>query len=156
MTEKTRVVLINFPNNPTGQVATHDQLAKWVEYARENKALILFDAAYESFIRDEELPRTIYEIEGAREVAIEFRSFSKIAGFTGVRCAYTVIPKGLEGTLADDEVEVSRWAALRIVTPAVIVPEEQVIEAFQGWIVAHSSQSAASASTVSSWVLIGF
>jgi LL-diaminopimelate aminotransferase len=73
-------------------VATHDQLAKWVDYARRNRALILFDAAYVAFIRDEGLPRSIFEIDGAREVAIEFRSFSKDAGFTGTRCAFTVIP----------------------------------------------------------------
>ena len=86
------LIYLCFPNNPTGATATHDQLAAWVNYARANKALILFDAAYESFIRDSSLPRSIYEIEGAREVAVEFRSFSKHAGFTGTRCAYTVVP----------------------------------------------------------------
>ena len=86
------LIYLCFPNNPTGATATHDQLAAWVNYARANKALILFDAAYESFIRDSSLPRSIYEIEGAREVAVEFRSFSKSAGFTGTRCAYTVVP----------------------------------------------------------------
>jgi LL-diaminopimelate aminotransferase len=83
------------PNNPTGVVATKVQLAAWVAYARHNKAIILFDSAYESYIRDPEIPHSIYEIEGAREVAIEFRSFSKTAGFTGTRCAYTVVPKTL-------------------------------------------------------------
>jgi LL-diaminopimelate aminotransferase len=87
------VIYLCFPNNPTGATATRDELKKWVDYARDNKALILFDAAYEAFIRDPELPRSIYEIEGARDVAIEFRSFSKTAGFTGTRCAYTVVPK---------------------------------------------------------------
>jgi LL-diaminopimelate aminotransferase len=87
------LIYLCFPNNPTGSVATHEQLARWVDYARRNKALILFDAAYVAFIRDEGLPRSIFEIEGAREVAIEFRSFSKDAGFTGTRCAFTVIPK---------------------------------------------------------------
>ena len=86
------LIYLCFPNNPTGQVATHAQLAQWVEYAKQNKALILFDAAYETFIRDSTLPKSIYEIPGAREVAVEFRSFSKTAGFTGTRCAYTVVP----------------------------------------------------------------
>ena len=87
------IIYLCFPNNPTGATATKEQLKKWVDYAKENKALILFDAAYESFIRDDSLPRSIFEIEGAREVAIEFRSFSKTSGFTGVRCAYIAIPK---------------------------------------------------------------
>ena len=89
------VIYLCFPNNPTGATATKAQLAAWVEYARKHDALILFDAAYEAFIRDETLPHSIYEIPGAREVAIEFRSFSKTAGFTGTRCAYTVVPKSL-------------------------------------------------------------
>mgnify|MGYP000848078544 CR=1 FL=1 len=92
----TDLIYLCFPNNPTGAVATKEQLAAWVAYARENKAIILFDAAYEAFIRDPEVPHSIYEIEGAREVAIEFRSFSKIAGFTGTRCAYTIVPKALK------------------------------------------------------------
>ena len=87
------LVYLCFPNNPTGATATRAQLADWVAYARANRALILFDAAYEAFIRDPSLPHSIYEIEGAREVAIEFRSFSKTAGFTGTRCAFTVVPK---------------------------------------------------------------
>lgn len=87
------LIYLCFPNNPTGATATREQLEKWVDYARENKALILFDAAYETFIRDDSLPKTIFEIEGAKEVAVEFRSFSKTAGFTGVRCAYIAIPK---------------------------------------------------------------
>lgn len=90
--EPVGLIYLCFPNNPTGATVTKDRLRDWVEYARENKALILYDAAYEAFIRDPALPRTIYEIETAREVAIEFRSFSKTAGFTGVRCAYTVVP----------------------------------------------------------------
>ena len=92
-TEKVDLIYLCFPNNPTGSTITKEQLATWVDYAREAKALILFDAAYEAFIRDDSLPHSIYEIEGAREVAIEFRSFSKSAGFTGTRCAYTVVPK---------------------------------------------------------------
>jgi LL-diaminopimelate aminotransferase len=91
--EKVDLIYLCYPNNPTGSTISKSALKQWVDYARENKALILFDAAYESFIRDDELPRSIYEIEGAREVAIEFRSFSKTAGFTGTRCAFTVVPK---------------------------------------------------------------
>jgi LL-diaminopimelate aminotransferase len=91
------LIYLCFPNNPTGAVATRAQLAAWVDYARANDAVILFDAAYEAFIRDPEIPRSIFEIEGARDCAIEFRSFSKNGGFTGVRCAYTVIPKTVTG-----------------------------------------------------------
>ena len=87
------LVYLCFPNNPTGAVATRPQLEAWVAYARRNKAVILFDSAYEAYIRDPAIPHSIYEIEGARDVAIEFRSFSKTAGFTGTRCAYTVVPK---------------------------------------------------------------
>ncbi|KXU35336.1 LL-diaminopimelate aminotransferase [Cephaloticoccus primus] len=90
------LIYLCFPNNPTGAVATREQLAAWVTYAREHRAIILYDSAYEAFIRDPQIPRSIYEIPGAREVAIEFRSFSKIAGFTGTRCAYTVVPKSLQ------------------------------------------------------------
>lgn len=91
--EPVDLIYLCFPNNPTGTTITKAGLKEWVDYARDNKALILFDAAYEAFIRDEELPHSIYEIEGAKEVAVEFRSFSKTAGFTGTRCAYTVVPK---------------------------------------------------------------
>lgn len=91
------VIYLCFPNNPTGATATKAQLSEWVQYARENKSLILFDAAYETFIRDDSIPRSIYQIEGAKEVAIEFRSYSKTAGFTGTRCAYTVVPKECMG-----------------------------------------------------------
>lgn len=87
------LIYLCFPNNPTGSTITKDELTTWVDYARKNKALILYDAAYEAFIHDPGLPKSIYEIDGAREVAIEFRSFSKTAGFTGTRCAFTVIPK---------------------------------------------------------------
>jgi LL-diaminopimelate aminotransferase len=90
------VVYLCFPNNPTGATATKAQLKAWVDYALANKAIILFDAAYEAFIRNPELPRSIYEIEGARDCAIEFRSFSKTAGFTGVRAGFCVIPKNLK------------------------------------------------------------
>lgn len=91
----TDLIYLCFPNNPTGAVATRAQLAAWVEYAKKNKAVILYDAAYEAYIRNPEIPHSIYEIEGARHVAIEFRSFSKTAGFTGTRCAFTVVPKSL-------------------------------------------------------------
>ena len=91
--EPVDLIYLCYPNNPTGAVITRGQLKAWVDYARENDALILFDAAYESFIRETDLPKSIFEIEGAREVAVEFRSFSKTAGFTGTRCAFTVVPK---------------------------------------------------------------
>ena len=90
--ENADLIYLCFPNNPTGATITKSQLQTWVDFAREKKALILYDAAYESFIQDPDLPKSIFEIEGAREVAIEFRSFSKTAGFTGTRCAYTVVP----------------------------------------------------------------
>jgi LL-diaminopimelate aminotransferase len=94
--EAADLVYLCFPNNPTGAVASRAQLAAWVDYARRNRAIILFDSAYEAYIRSPGVPHSIYEIEGAREVAIEIRSFSKTAGFTGLRCAYTVIPKTLK------------------------------------------------------------
>jgi LL-diaminopimelate aminotransferase len=99
--QKADLIYLCFPNNPTGAVATRPQLEAWVKYARENDAIILFDAAYEAFIQDPEIPRSIFEIEGARECAIEFRSFSKNGGFTGVRCAYVVIPKTVTGAAVD-------------------------------------------------------
>lgn len=92
----TDLIYLCFPNNPTGAVATKAQLTEWVAYAKANKAIILYDAAYVAYIRDPETPHSIYEIPGAREVAIEFRSFSKTAGFTGTRCAFIVIPKELK------------------------------------------------------------
>lgn len=104
--EKADVIYLCFPNNPTGATATKEQLEAWVKYALDNNALILFDAAYVAFIRDETIPHSIYEISGAKECAIEFRSFSKTAGFTGTRCAYTVIPKECRGfTASGDKVE---------------------------------------------------
>ena len=102
-TEPVDLIYLCFPNNPTGAVASKAQLQQWVDYARAHGALILFDAAYEAFIQDPELPHSIYEIEGARECAIEFRSFSKNAGFTGTRCALTVVPRGLMGRTATGE-----------------------------------------------------
>ena len=95
------VVYLCYPNNPTGAVATKAQLQEWVDWAKANKALLLFDAAYEAFIRTPGIPHSIYECAGARDCAIEFRSYSKTAGFTGVRCGYTVVPKGLAGYKAD-------------------------------------------------------
>jgi len=94
--EGADLIYLCFPNNPTGAVATRVQLAAWVAYAKQHSAVILYDAAYESYIRTPGIPRSIYEIEGARDVAIEFRSYSKLAGFTGLRCAYTVVPKTLQ------------------------------------------------------------
>jgi LL-diaminopimelate aminotransferase len=91
--DKVDLIYLCFPNNPTGSTISKETLTTWVDYAKENKSLILFDAAYEAYIRDANLPKSIFEIAGAREVAIEFRSFSKSAGFTGTRCAYTVVPK---------------------------------------------------------------
>lgn len=97
------IIYLCYPNNPTGAVATKETLQRWVDYARQSGAVILFDAAYEAFITDPALPHSIYEIPGARDVAIEFRSFSKNAGFTGTRCAYTVVPKGVAGATADGQ-----------------------------------------------------
>ena len=91
--EKADMIYLCYPNNPTGTTLTKEQLKVWVDYARENKSIILFDSAYEAFISDKDVPHSIYEVEGAKEVAIEFKSFSKTAGFTGTRCAYTVVPK---------------------------------------------------------------
>lgn len=95
------LIYLCYPNNPTGAVATREALTRWVEYARAQQAVILYDAAYEAYIVDEDVPHSIYELEGAREVAIECRSLSKNAGFTGMRMAYTVVPKQLQGTSAD-------------------------------------------------------
>jgi len=104
-TEKLDVVYLCFPNNPTGATATREQLAAWVEYALANCSLILFDAAYEAYISDPAVPHSIYEIPGARECAIEFRSFSKNGGFTGTRCAFTVVPKTLLATTTSGEMK---------------------------------------------------
>lgn len=100
-TEKADLIYLCYPNNPTGATATREQLEAWVAYAKENNAIIFYDAAYEAFVQDESIPRSIFEIDGARDCAIEFRSFSKNGGFTGVRCAYTVIPKELMGKAED-------------------------------------------------------
>ena len=92
---KVDLIYLCFPNNPTGMTLTKDELKVWVDYARSNKAIILFDAAYEAYIQEKGIPHSIYEVDGGKEVAVEFRSFSKTAGFTGTRCAYTVVPKSL-------------------------------------------------------------
>jgi LL-diaminopimelate aminotransferase len=105
---KVDLIYLCFPNNPTGATATKEQLQAWVDYARANGSIIFFDAAYEAFITDDSLPHSIFEIEGARDCAIEFRSFSKNAGFTGTRCAFTVVPKGLMGKAADGS-DVELW-----------------------------------------------
>ena len=97
------VIYLCYPNNPTGTTLTKAELKKWVDYALSHDALILFDAAYEAYIREDDIPHSIFEIEGAKRCAIEFRSFSKTAGFTGVRCGYTVIPKEVTATTATGE-----------------------------------------------------
>ena len=94
------LIYLCYPNNPTGAVMTRPALRRWIDYAREHEAVVLYDAAYEAYIRDPEIPHSIYEVEGAREVAIESRSFSKSAGFTGMRLAYTVVPRELQGRTA--------------------------------------------------------
>ena len=99
--KRVDIVFLCYPNNPTGTTASKQELKRWVDYAIRNKTVILYDAAYEAYISDPEIPHTIYEIDGAREVAIEFRSFSKTAGFTGTRCAYTVVPKSLVASTSD-------------------------------------------------------
>jgi LL-diaminopimelate aminotransferase len=106
--QKVDLVYLCFPNNPTGATATKEHLTAWVEYAKANGSIIFFDAAYEAFISDPSLPHSIYEIDGARDCAIEFRSFSKNAGFTGTRCALTVVPKTLTAKAADGS-DVNVW-----------------------------------------------
>ena len=106
--QKVDLIYLCFPNNPTGAVATKSHLQEWVNYAKSHGSIILFDAAYEAYITDPEIPHSIYEIEGARDCAIEFRSFSKNAGFTGTRCALTVVPKTLTAKAADGS-DVELW-----------------------------------------------
>jgi len=107
--ERVDLIYLCLPNNPTGTTLTKDQLKVWVDYAAKNKSIILFDSAYEAFISQENVPHSIYEIDGAKDVAIEFRSFSKTAGFTGTRCAYIVIPKELKAfTARGEEVGLNR------------------------------------------------
>ncbi len=97
------LIYLCYPNNPTGAVMTYAALSRWVDWARRERAVILYDAAYEAYVREPGVPRSIYEVDGAREVAIELRSFSKTAGFTGTRCAFTIVPKDLHGTSATGE-----------------------------------------------------
>jgi LL-diaminopimelate aminotransferase len=99
------LIYLCYPNNPTGAVLTREAMKRWVDYAHAHEAVILYDAAYEAYIRDPDVPHTIYEVEGAREVAIECRSFSKSAGFTGLRLAYTVVPKEMRGRAADGSMQ---------------------------------------------------
>ncbi len=101
------MIYLCYPNNPTGTVLTKDELKKWINYAIKNDSLILYDAAYEAYIRDEKIPHSIYEIRGARKVAIEFHSYSKTAGFTGVRCGYTIVPKDVTATTLDGKQRIS-------------------------------------------------
>ena len=101
--QKVDIIFLCYPNNPTGTTASKEELKKWVDYAINNKSIILYDTAYEAFITEEDVPHSIYEIEGAKKVAMEFRSFSKKAGFTGVRCGLIVIPKELKGFTSDRE-----------------------------------------------------
>ena len=105
--QKVDLIYLCSPNNPTGAAAGRDELARWVEYARANGSIILFDAAYEAYVSDPAIPRSIYEIPGARDVAIEFRSFSKTAGFTGTRCAFTVVPKSVMAEAGGERVAVN-------------------------------------------------
>lgn len=104
-TEHVDLIYLCYPNNPTGTVASREMLEKWVAYAKEHNSIIFYDAAYEAFISEDDVPRSIFEIEGARDVAIELRSFSKTAGFTGTRCAFTVIPKSLNGTTKNGDLQ---------------------------------------------------
>jgi LL-diaminopimelate aminotransferase len=136
--EPADVAYLCFPNNPTGAVATHAELARWVEWARAHDAVLVFDAAYDAYIQDPSLPRSIYEIEGARACAIEMRSYSKRAGFTGVRCAYTVIPKEVTGTTAGGErVALRELWARRMATkfngvPYVVARAAEAVHAPEG------------------------
>ena len=108
-TEKVDLIYLCFPNNPTGTTINKTELKKWVDYAKANQAIILYDAAYEAYIQEDDVPHSIYEIEGAKEVAVEFRSFSKNAGFTGTRCSYVVVPKQVMGyTEAGEPVEINK------------------------------------------------
>lgn len=107
--EKVDMIYLCFPNNPTGTVLNKEELKKWVDYAKENKSIILYDCAYEAFITEENVPHSIYEVDGALDVAIEFKSYSKTAGFTGVRCAYVIVPKRLKGyTKSGEEISLNK------------------------------------------------
>jgi len=115
--EKVDLIYLCSPNNPTGTTISNEDLKKWVDYAKENKAIILYDAAYSDYISEEGVVRSIYEIEGAKEVAIEFKSFSKKAGFTGTRCAFTVVPKEVKGyTTKGESINLNQLWARRVAT----------------------------------------
>ena len=110
---KVDLIYLCCPNNPTGTTLSKAELEKWVGYAKANGSVILFDAAYAAYITEDDVPRSIYEIPGAEEVAIEFRSFSKTAGFTGTRCGYTVVPKALYGTTKDGQKQALNQMCIR-------------------------------------------
>jgi len=124
---RSDIIYLSYPNNPTGCVMTREALEKWVHYAIENDVLILFDATYKSFISDPDIPQTIYEIKGAKKVAIEFRTFSKNAGFTGLHCGYTIIPKAISGYSfrVDKTVDLNslwrRWQVIKNYTPSYVI-----------------------------------
>ncbi len=121
--KRVDMIYLCYPNNPTGTTLTKEQLKVWVDYARENKSVILFDAAYEAYITQPGIPHSIYEIDGAKEVAIEFRSYSKTASFTGTRCAYSIVPKSLKGyTHSGEEVDLNRLWNRRFTTKFNGVP----------------------------------
>lgn len=121
--QKVDIIYLCFPNNPTGIALTKNELKKWVDYAKINKSVILFDAAYEAFITEDDIPHSIYEIEGAKNVAIEFKSYSKTAGFTGIRCSYVVIPKSLKGfTEKGEEISLNKLWNRRVCTKFNGVP----------------------------------
>ena len=121
--QKVDIIYLCFPNNPTGLALTKNELKKWVDYAKINKSVILFDAAYEAFITEDDIPHSIYEIEGAKNVAIEFKSYSKTAGFTGIRCSYVVIPKSLKGfTEKGEEISLNKLWNRRVCTKFNGVP----------------------------------
>lgn len=136
--ERPDIIYLCYPNNPTGTVLTKDQLKVWVDYARANGSLILFDSAYEAFIRTPNVPHSIYEIEGAKECAVEFRSYSKIAGFTGLRCGYVVIPKNLCLKISDGKdvplhnLWVRRQTTKYNGTPYIVQRAAQAVHSAQG------------------------
>ncbi len=136
--ERPDIIYLCYPNNPTGTVLTKEQLKIWVDYARANESIILFDSAYEAFIRTPGIPHSIYEIEGAKECAVEFRSYSKIAGFTGLRCGYVVIPRNLSlktkngGSAALRDLWLRRQTTKYNGTPYVVQRAAQAVHGEQG------------------------
>lgn len=136
--ERPDIIYLCYPNNPTGTVLTKEQLKIWVDYARANESIILFDSAYEAFIRTPGVPHSIYEIEGAKECAVEFKSYSKIAGFTGLRCGYVVIPRNLSlktkngGSAALRDLWLRRQTTKYNGTPYVVQRAAQAVHGEQG------------------------